>query len=66
LDETESQNGRWVCLSDIAPIGQSKFLILERNNQAGPDAAIKRIYESDLVDYSWEDGETVSKALVKE
>jgi len=48
LDTPESQNGGWVGLSDIAHIENNKFLVLERDNQGGPDAAIKRIYEIDL------------------
>lgn len=34
LDEPESQAGGWVGLSDIAPIGDGKFLVVERDNQA--------------------------------
>lgn len=48
LDEKASQNGGWVGLSDIASLGNGKFAVLERDNQGGPDAAIKRIYEIDL------------------
>jgi len=50
LDMAESQNGGWVGLSDITAMGDNKFLVLERDNQGGPDAAIKRIYEIDLTD----------------
>jgi len=48
LDKAESQNGGWVGLSDITSIGNGEFLVLERDNQGGPDAAIKRIYKIDL------------------
>lgn len=48
LDPVESQNGGWVGLSDIASVGDGTFLILERDNQGGPDAAIKRVYSVDL------------------
>jgi len=48
LDEPTSQNGGWVGLSDIAPLGDSKYYVLERDNQGGPDAAIKAIYEIDI------------------
>lgn len=41
LDAPESQFGGWVGLSDIAPIGEGQFLVLERDNQGGPDAAIR-------------------------
>ena len=40
--------------------------MLERDNQGGPDAAIKRIYSIDLGDYSWEDGTVLEKTLYKD
>ena len=48
LDMPESQNGGWVGLSDITSLGAGEFLILERDNQGGPDAAIKRLYRVDI------------------
>ena len=66
LDAVESQFGGWVGLSDIAPIGEGQFLVLERDNQGGPDAAIKRIYQINLGDFSFEDGSTVEKVLVRD
>ena len=66
LDERESQNGGWVGLSDIAPLGDGKFLVLERDNQGGPDAAIKRLYGIDLGDFSLEEGSVLGKALVRD
>ncbi len=45
LDKAESPNGGWVGLSEISYVGRDSFLVLERDNQAGPDAAVKRIYE---------------------
>lgn len=63
LDEPESQNGGWVGLSDIESIGDGVFLILERDNQGGPDAAIKKIYTIDLGDFSIEEGTVVEKTL---
>merc|ERR1719310_1547417 len=59
LDAVRSQNGGWVGLSDIAPVGDKKFLVLERDNQGGPDAAIKRIYSVDLSSVTA--GSTVTK-----
>ncbi|WP_197475884.1 MULTISPECIES: esterase-like activity of phytase family protein [unclassified Oleiphilus] len=64
LDTAESQNGGWVGLSDITSIGDGKFLMLERDNQGGKDAAIKRIYEFDVSALS--DGDTISKTLVRD
>lgn len=62
LDDPESQNGGWVGLSDIAPLGDGYFLVLERDNQAGPDAAVKRIYKINL--NGVEDGDILQKFLV--
>lgn len=62
LDAAASQNGGWVGLSDISSIGNGEFLVLERDNQGGPDAAIKRMYRIDLSSIT--DGETISKTLV--
>ncbi|MCM2680098.1 esterase-like activity of phytase family protein [Echinimonas agarilytica] len=61
LDDAESQNGGWVGLSDITAMGDDQFLVLERDNQGGPDAAIKRIYSIDLSDV--EAGDTINKTL---
>ncbi|CAB9496381.1 alkaline phosphatase [Seminavis robusta] len=62
LGQPESQNGGWVGLSDIAPLGDGHFMVLERDNQAGLDAAIKRIFVISLGDYeSWDDGTTIEK-----
>lgn len=48
LDAVGSPNGGWVGLSDITSIGNGRFLILERDDQAGPDAVVKRLYEINL------------------
>ena len=44
LDAVESSNGGWVGLSDISYLGDNQFMVIERDNQGGPDAAIKRLY----------------------
>jgi len=62
LDEVESQNGGWVGLSDITYLGDGKFLVLERDNQYGPDAAIKRVYCINLLESDVDD--VVEKVLV--
>ena len=64
LDASESQNGGWVGLSDITSLGNGKFLVLERDNQGGPDAALKRIYEIDTAGTSH--GDPLSKTLVRD
>jgi hypothetical protein len=48
LDAVASANGGWVGLSDITSLGGGEFLVLERDNQIGPDAVIKRLYKIDL------------------
>ena len=44
LEAPLSQNGGWVGLSAISALGNDTFAVIERDNQAGPDAVIKRIY----------------------
>lgn len=61
LDAPASPNGGWVGLSDISALGGGKFLVVERDNQGGPDARIKRLYEIDLAGVA--DGATVTKTL---
>jgi hypothetical protein len=57
--------GGWVGLSDIVSVGGGKFLLVERDNQGGPDAAIKRIYSVSLGNLgAVVDGSTVTKLLV--
>lgn len=63
LDLPESQAGGWVGLSDIAPLGGGYFLVQERDNQGGPDAAIKRLYLINLNEPS-EQFEILNKYLV--
>lgn len=64
LDAVESQNGGWVGLSDISPLGNGNFLIIERDNQGGPDAAVKRLYSINLSEA--ENGDTLEKQFVRD
>ena len=48
LDPVESPAGGFVGLSEITSLGQGKFAIIERDNQAGADARIKRVYRIDV------------------
>jgi len=64
LDDVESQNGGWVGLSDLTSLGGGEFLVIERDNQGGPDAAIKRLYKFDVS--SLTDGSVVTKTLVRD
>ena len=60
--------GGWVGLSDIVSVGGGKFLLVERDNQGGPDAAVKRIYSVSLGNLgAVVDGSTVTtKSLVRD
>ncbi len=44
IDEPISPNGGWVGLSEIVALGNDRFAVIERDNQGGPDARIKKIY----------------------
>ncbi len=44
LEAAASDNGGWVGLSDLSYLGNDEFAVIERDNQGGPDAAIKRLY----------------------
>ncbi|MEZ5537398.1 MAG: esterase-like activity of phytase family protein [Thiolinea sp.] len=64
LDTAASQAGGWVGLSDISSLGDGNFLIVERDNQGGPDAAIKRLYKVNLSNVAA--GTTITKTLVRD
>ena len=64
LDDPASQNGGWVGLSDLTSLGDGSFLVVERDNQGGPDAAIKRLYT--FTTDGLEPGDTVQKTLVRD
>lgn len=44
LEAAASDNGGWVGLSDLSYLGNDEFAVIERDNQGGPDAVIKRLY----------------------
>lgn len=52
-------------LSDIAAIENGQFLVLERDNQGGPDSAVKRIYRIDFGNFGLDDGTTIEKELFR-
>ncbi|MBL8331399.1 MAG: esterase-like activity of phytase family protein [Rubrivivax sp.] len=64
IDLVVSPNGGWVGLSEISAIGANRFLVVERDNQAGPDARVKRLYRIDLTGKL--NGSTLSKTLVRD
>lgn len=41
-------DGAWVGLSELTSIGDGQFLVIERDNQQGPAAEVKRLYRIDL------------------
>lgn len=44
IDDPESANGGWVGVSEIVAVDDTTFVVIERDNKGGPDAAIKKIY----------------------
>ncbi len=64
LDAVASPNGGWVGLSDITAMGNNQFMLVERDNQGGPDARIKRLYRIDLSGQP--DGAVLTKTLVRD
>lgn len=64
LDAVASPNGGWVGLSDITAMGNNQFMLVERDNQGGPDARIKRLYRIDLSGQA--DGAVLTKTLVRD
>jgi hypothetical protein len=64
LDIVSSPNGGWVGLSDITALGSGKFMLVERDNQGGPDARIKRLYRVDLTGVA--EGATLTKTLLRD
>jgi len=72
LDTPTSPNGGWVGLSELTYVGEDTFLVIERDDQAGPDARIKRIYSFSIADIEFMGhGETpnfgvVEKTLIRD
>lgn len=64
LDDATSPNGGWVGLSDLTALGNGDFLVIERDNQAGPDAAVKKLYRFSVDGLA--DGDTISKTPVRD
>jgi len=73
IETALSMNGGWVGLSDLTYLGDDEFAVIERDNQGGPDAAIKRLYKISMKGLvpTPDNGSTpnfpvVSKALVRD
>lgn len=66
LETPTSPNGGWTGLSEIVTLANGHLALLERDNQGGPDAAIKRIYTVDPNSASFvEDGAGTPPTLAK-
>ena len=50
LEQPQSENGGWVGLSEIIALKGDRFAVVERDNQGGTDAVIKRIYQFSIAD----------------
>lgn len=65
----EPTNG-WVGLSEITALGNGRFLIVERDNQIGANAAVKRLYLIDMTGLEFGssamDAPVVEKVLVRD
>lgn len=70
LDAVESPAGGWVGLSEITALPDGTFAIVERDNQLGLEARVKRIYGIDPNDAEWkahgEDLVVVDKTLLRD
>ncbi|MFF5292617.1 esterase-like activity of phytase family protein [Paractinoplanes globisporus] len=55
----------WSGLSELVAVDGNTFAVIERDNQRGPQASIKKIYEFD-VPATWTGFPTVKKRLVKD
>ncbi|MDZ7922778.1 MAG: esterase-like activity of phytase family protein [Marinagarivorans sp.] len=64
LDAVASQAKGWVGLSDLTALGNGEFLVIERDNKAGFDAAIKRLYKINLASVTNE--QVITKTLVRD
>lgn len=68
LEAATSDNGGWVGLSDLSYLGNDEFAVIERDNQGGLDAAIKRLYSFSITGLTPEadnGGETTFPVLNK-
>ena len=73
IEKPLSSNGGWVGLSDLTYLGDDEFAVIERDNQGGPDAAIKRLYKVSIkgIQATTDDGGSpkfpvVTKTLIRD
>ncbi|MGK5684742.1 esterase-like activity of phytase family protein [Actinoplanes sp. URMC 104] len=55
----------WTGLSELVAVGGTTFAVIERDNQRGPQASVKKVYAFD-VPATWTGTPTVRKRLVKD
>ncbi len=65
LDAPTSPAGGWVGLSEIVAIDEETFAVIERDNQGGPDATLKKIYEFSIAGLTPETQGNVFPAVAK-
>jgi hypothetical protein len=53
LDTPTSPNGGWVGLSELTPLPDGRLAVVERDNQLGLDARIKKVYAVDPDSVTW-------------
>jgi len=69
LDIPASPAGGWVGLSELTSLGGGNFAVIERDNQGGPDAIIKRLYTFSIESVTFRSAgdapayDTISKSL---
>ncbi|MGH8473906.1 MAG: esterase-like activity of phytase family protein, partial [Gammaproteobacteria bacterium] len=51
IEEPTSPNGGWVGLSELVELDKDSFVVVERDNQAGGNARIKRIYKFSIAGF---------------
>ncbi len=70
LEVRQSPNGGWVGLSEITALGNDRFAVIERDNQANTDARIKRVYEFSIAEVVFkpegDSFDTLNKTLVRD
>lgn len=66
LDAVESAAGGWVGLSELTLLDDGRFAVIERDNQLGSSAAIKRIYVIDPASVEFAPFGTELPVLAKE
>ncbi len=61
LDAVTSPAGGWVGLSELTHLGGRDFAVIERDNQGGPDATIKRIQTFSVLGVDWKPADQVGQ-----